>query len=141
MSVRTFVSFEADFPTAEHPPGRELADFVAAALKAAGMTIDGPVEREGWAWDVLSSGAGLTIESIVGYSDDPPREWQVHTYAHLPLRKRWSRSAKAQRDALLRRWCEAIDSAIKDDPRFRSVRWYEQETFDKDYGETWHPAP
>lgn len=46
--LRTFVSFEADFPTDGHPAGRELADFVANAIRKQGMAVSiQPIERIG----------------------------------------------------------------------------------------------
>ena len=141
MALRTFVSFEADFPTGGEPPGGELAEFVSAALNDAGLRNDGPDEREGWAWDINHHAPGLTLESIVGLTDDPPRQWQIHSYAHLPYWKRWSGDARTERDETLRRWVETIDRAIRADPRFCSIRWYESGTFDADHGESWDPAP
>jgi hypothetical protein len=139
--VRTLVSFEADFPTSGEPPGRELAAFVAEALRAAGLTSEAPSEREGWAWDIISRADGVTIESIVGFSDDPPRQWQVHTHAHLPFWKRLSREANARREETLGQWTAAIHQAVTADPRFRSIRWYEQRQFDQDHGETYFATP
>lgn len=135
------MSFEADFPTSGEPPGRELAEFVSDALKAAGVTSEAPSEREGWAWDIISGANGLTIECIVGFSDDPPRQWQIHTYAHLSAWKRFSRAAETRRGELLKQWTEAIDEAIKTDPRFRSIRWYDERQFAEDHGETHFATP
>lgn len=139
--MRTLVSFEADFPTGGEPPGRELAEYVSAALNDGGLGNHGPREREGWAWDIIRHAPGLTVESIVGFTDDPPRQWQIHSYAHLPVWKRWSDDARTKRDETLRKWVEIIHRAIRADPRFRSIRWYESGTFDTDHGATWDSAP
>lgn len=143
---RSFVSFEADqtrFPTTGRPPGAELAEWVSQALDDAALPHHGPHDREGWAWELYRVEGKVTIESIVGLSADGPRQWQIHTYAMIPVRRRLfsRRASRAERDQALRPWCTAIDLALKRDPVFTSIRWYEPETFDRDHGETWAEAP
>jgi hypothetical protein len=41
MSLRSFVSFEADFPTDSQPPGKEIADFIASSLREEGLECTG----------------------------------------------------------------------------------------------------
>jgi len=143
---RSFVSFEADrsrFPTTGQPPGTELADWISKALDDAALPHHGPHEREGWAWDLYRVEGRVTIESIVALSDDGPRQWQIHTYATTPVRGRLfaRRASRSESDRALRLWCAAIDLALKRDPAFASIRWYDPEMFDRDHGETWAEAP
>jgi hypothetical protein len=139
--LRTLVSFEADFPTDGQPSGRELAEFVADAIRKQGITVSGPNNREDWAWNIRYHTEGLSVETIVGFSDDGPRQWQVHNYAPVPFFQRLMRRDDPARQALLRSYCESIDKAIKRDPRFKNIRWYDAETFDTDHGATWSEAP
>ena len=140
MTLRTLVSFEADFPTEGSPPGSELAEFIAGALRSAGQDVTEPGNREGWAWEIQRSAGKAVINSIIGFSDDGPRQWQIHTYLHKPFLQRVFGNNNSN-DGELSTYCHTIHRAIKDDPRFRNIRWYEQVAFDKDYGETWSDTP
>ena len=131
------MSFQADLPKHGEPPGEERARFVSDARRAAGVEHDGPHEREGWAWDIHSD----RVESIVGLVDDGPREWLITNHADLPFFRRRSGTAREEHDRTLRRWCEAIDAALKADERFRTIRWYDAADFDRDHGDTWGEAP
>ena len=146
MSVRTFVSFEADdaaFPPDpdEPPAGRELAHWVSETLARAGLEHDGPEEREGWAWELRTPRAKVRVFTIVGLTDDPPVQWQIHTYGEVSLLSRLSSAAAEERQQALRAWCGAIDAALKGDERFREIRWYDQETFRRDHGQSWDASP
>jgi hypothetical protein len=101
----------------------------------------GPGEREGWAWDLSGTEGRVHVDSIVGLTDDGPIQWQIHTYGHLSFLHRFSYAAAAEREQVLTRWCEAIDVALKGDGRFRTIRWYDPETFAVDHGDTWADSP
>ncbi len=147
MAVRTFVSFEADdaaFPpdVEDAPPGRELAKFVSDALRRAGPDHEGPEELEGWAWDMHAQESDVSVACVVGLTDDPPMQWQIHTYGRIPRLRRWLTShAVNQQEEVLARWCEAIDAALKADGRFRSIRWYAPVEFERDHRKTWAETP
>lgn len=143
---RSFVSFEADgsrFPTAGEPPGAEFARWVSDTLAAASLPHEGPHEREGWAWELSRAEGKVTIVAIVGLSDDGPRQWQVHSYATVPVRRRLfsRRAGESEREEALRPWCSALHRALTSDPGFRNVRWYDPKVFERDHGETWADAP
>jgi hypothetical protein len=141
MAARSFVSFEADFPTDGQPAGRELATFLAAALSGAGLPFSEPVEREGWAWDLLARMDSSNIEAIVAFTDDGPLQWQVHIYARVGLARRLFRRNRDFNIEALGQVARALHTVISSDPRFRSIRWYDPDVFDKDYGATWTPEP
>jgi hypothetical protein len=140
MAPRTLVSFEAKFPTEGSPPGRELAECIVEALRSAGHDVTEPGNREDWAWEIQRSAGNAIINSIIGFSDDGPRQWQIHTYLHKPFLQRVFGSKGADQEDL-RTYCQAIHAAIKDDPRFHNIRWYDQDVFDKDYGASWSSNP
>lgn len=140
MSVRTFVGFVADFPIKHDggdPAGKELADFVAQHLVQAGFTVDGPSDREGWAWDLYTKEDELEIMTIVGFVDDmeatPPRQWLITSDCELGFFKRLFRTKTLieRRDQFLRTFCETLHGIISVDDRFSHITWYNKETFDK----------
>lgn len=141
MPLRTFVSFKADFPTDGQPAGKKLADFILTALRVAGIEHTGPEDREGWAWDIYCKAGKIQIECIIGFMDDDPREWLITTYGHGPLLLRLFGGGGKARETALRPFCEAIDSAIKQDDRFSSIRWYLQKDWDALHSDTWGEIP
>lgn len=141
MTPRTIVAFVADFPTDrgedDSPAARELAGFVVAQLRNAGIDVRGPEELEGWAWGITASLNGTPVNTIVSLVDDmestPPRQWLITNDSELSL---WSRmfgssGRRHQREISLRRYCETLHAALTADPRFSDILWYNKETFDK----------
>jgi hypothetical protein len=142
MPLHSFVSFKAAFPVDGEPAGKELADFISSALRSAGIEHTNPEEREGWAWNIFSQAGKVKIESIIGFVDDEPLQWLITSYGHLPfLNKLFSGGGGQVREAALRPFCEAIDSAIKSDTRFSEIRWYTEKDFNTDNGDTWNEVP
>ena len=137
------VSFKTRFPPEGSPPGRQLADFIVQSLEDASIKPLALSEREGWAWTISAQDGQVRIESIIGYIDDGPRQWLITNAARVPLlSKIWKgRTTAEQKEAALRQYCEALHRAIKNDPRFHTIRWYAQESFDSDHGDTWGEAP
>lgn len=142
MSLKTYVGFVADFPSNRadedaSPPGRELADWVATRLKSAGLDVNGPEERGGWAWELSSQVDDTAIETIVGLVDDmegtPPRQWLITNDSHPPLLQRWfgTRASRENRERSMRKFCEALHRLLTSDPRFSHVHWHAKETFDE----------
>ncbi len=140
MSVRSFVGFVADFPTQHNgldPPGKELADLIAHRLADAGFAVDGPGDREGWAWECYTKDDQLEIITIVGFVDDmeldPPRQWLITNYCELGFLRRLfgGKLLEEKRCRFLRRFCEAMHQFITCDDRFSGVVWYNKETFDR----------
>jgi hypothetical protein len=141
MSLRTYVGFVADFPADrgedDSPAGKELADFVATRLRDDGIDVEGPEEREGWAWDLTATSNGTRIDTIVGLVDDwtstPPRQWLI---TNEPTAGFWSRifgskTRVDERHQTLRHYCEALHAALIGDRRFSHILWYNKDTFDE----------
>jgi hypothetical protein len=143
MALRSFVSFEADFPVNGRPAGREMADFVSSVLAGAGLEHDTPQEREGWAWTILSQQEFTQVEMIVGLADDGPRQWLITMDGHFSLARGLAIGEKAdeEREMPLRPICLALDQAFQRDRRFREIRWYTQEEYDDNHGATWSRTP
>ena len=148
--TRTIVTFEAPqttFPVAPgtegEPAGREVAQFVSSALREAGVPHRGPEDRGGWAWQLVSDGEHGSVECIVGLVDDAPRQWQIVT--DVRARRRLLRSSRAEAEAASARARDqviaAVNDAIGSRPGITSVRWYDQDDFDRDHGETWSASP
>jgi hypothetical protein len=140
MVMKTNVGFVADFPTDridDDPEGKELANFIATTLANAGFEVDGPHAEKEWAWDLRSEADQLTVTSVVGLVDDmeskPPRQWLITNECHIGFVNRiWGgRSLEERRQRTIRRVCEALHQAMRSDPRFSHILWYDRETMDK----------
>ncbi len=142
--MRTFVSFESDFPhegKTGNPPGKELLQYLSVGLRNAGMQVSEPQNREDWAWDFLLDKNGYQIESIVGYVNDLPIQWLITTHLHLSFwKKLFASSVIAQAESELQNYCQAIHKLLSDS-RFRNVRWYNQRDFDQNATDKWAASP
>ena len=120
------------------PPGRELATFIADALRRQGFDVIGPDDREGWAWDMTCRLPNVRIDCIIGAVDDRPRQWLVTTAPRVSLvdRLRGRKHLNVQTG-----FYESLDQILKTDGRFHAIRWYFQADFDRDYGESWAEGP
>jgi len=140
MYPRTIVSFEADFPlinNEDDPPGHELADFVSTQLRLSQIETSGP-EDNGWAYYLCATVDGLKVDCTVGAVDDPPVQWQIIGTPQFNL-IRWLLRRDTSDNQ--RHLFSTLDAIIKADFRFRSIRWYYQKDFDRDFGSTYADAP
>jgi hypothetical protein len=141
MGPRTFVSFEAAASKEGEPPGRELAQAVAAALSRHGVDVHGPDEHEGWAWALETSFDGGDIFCLLGLTDDPPMEWQLHSYAQRSRSRLLGGAKVEQLDAQMTNWLLALAAALREIDGVRSIRWYDEAIFNGDHGATWFESP
>jgi len=141
VSLLTFVSFEAGAPKDSEPPGLELAEQVAASLRARGFELQGPDEHEGWAWSFGTAIEGGGIFSVLGLTDDPPIEWQVHSYGQRGRPRLFGGAKVEQLEARMREWLAALDAGLQEADGISNIRWYDQATFDADHGATWYASP
>lgn len=148
--TRTLVSFEAaetlippDRSETDEPPGRVLALLVSGALRRHDIEHEGANERGGWAWDLLAGADHASIECIVGLVDDAPRQWLIVTTIRprRRLRKRARYETEAAAGLMRDSWIRALADFCDGTDGLTSVRWYDQETFDRDHGETWAATP
>lgn len=136
MALQTFVSFQAHFPTDGPPPGRALADYVAAILADVRLSHEPPTEREGWAWTIRLEHDFTQVEIIVGQMRGRPDGWLITIDGHFSLARGIAIGGDAdeERDKALRPVCNALDRALTQDPRFTDIRWYTPEEFDSSHG-------
>ena len=144
--MKTFVSFEMNFSIVskrENLLDKELLQFLRKKMHNAGFNIQGPKNREDWAWDFLLERNNYQIESIIGYVNDGAIQWLVTTYLHLSFWKKifGSKIVKVETNRYLRDYCLAIHQILYFDDRFDSIRWYEQRDFDRNITNKWESFP
>jgi len=147
--MRTHVTFQADFskeagPT--EPAGRDLAEYLASYLSKAGFAASAAEAHEGYAYTFTCQSAKQAFEVFVGLVDDGIQEWLVFAEPHAGIVARWLRKARIgstrnTQSPRLQELCAAIHQCLRDNQRFRSVRWYTTEGWDTDPDADWSRTP
>ncbi len=147
--MRTHVTFQADFPRdagPAEPAGRDLAQYIAAQLDAAGFQPGRVEVHEGYAYTFACRRAKQTCAVFVALVDDGVQEWLLYAEPHVASLARWLRKIGVNRprptdSPLLEPLCTAIHQCLRADTRFRSVRWYTTEGWDTNPDADWARTP
>ena len=147
--MHTHVTFQADFskdasPT--EPAGRDLAQYLASQLAAAGFAAGVPKVHEGYAYTFDCWRAKQTFVVFVGLVDDGVQEWLVFVEPKIGGVTRWLRKVGVRRSwnpesPLLHDLCTTIHQCLHNSQGVRSVRWYTTERWDTDPDTGWTRAP
>ncbi len=138
---RTHVSFEADFPESAPGPQMPNADLVSRivdCLRETGFTVEDPSWTE-YAWELRVSFPRGGVDCQLGLYDDGHRQWLLTTEAAPLLRDRILRRNGVVEDH--ERLCKAIHRILSGDDRFRAVRWYTKEEWNRDCERSWGSEP
>lgn len=132
MALQTFVSFESDFPTDSRPPGRELVLLVSTKLTEAGLPHNEPTPRGDWAWTIFAERTLKQVEIVIGKVEDGDHRWLITLDAHVSLAFGLvgGENADEVREETLKPFCNTLDRALRQDSRFRDVRWFTQKEYD-----------
>ena len=146
MKKRSIVSLKGPYSTeasGESPAASDLAASFAAWLRGAGLSVEGPNENEGYSWSVLTSAGNAKVQSLIGFVGDDPQQFLITNHTSLGfLQGLFNRSAtQAEADALLAVVCAIVHKHLSGATGVSDVRWYIQEEFDSNHGETWAPQP
>ena len=147
--MRTHVTFQADFAKDAgpgQPAGRDLAQYLASQLGAAGFVASTPEVHEGYAYTFDCRRAQHTFMVFVALVDDGVQEWLVYAEPKVSVVGRWLRKvgigpARNTDPPLLHDLCMAIHQCLHDSPRFRSIRWYTTAGWDTHPDTDWTRAP
>ena len=130
--IRDHLACEADFPwigpddpVEANPPGRELAEFIHAALRPHAARTSDVWNHEGFGWSFNSRFDRVTINVLVA-SDD--QNWLISCsiVSLLPSFLRPRRCDAALSDA-----CGRIDQLVRSDTRFRNIQWYTRREYEE----------
>src|SRR5262245_14760291 len=77
--MRGNVTFRSTVPVdlGKHPPGEELAEYLAAKMTAAGLTTRVIDNYEDFAWWMESEGDSRMPWALLGYIDDNAAQWLI----------------------------------------------------------------
>lgn len=147
--MRTHVSFQSDFPQdggTSEPAGRELAEYVAVGLRAAGYTVGNPANLENYAYSFDCGNVRATQTITVALVGDGVLEWlllvepRINTAKRL-LAKVGIKPGQPEASPEVGELCNAINQFLRSDPRFRSLRWYTTDEWDGDPEQHWARTP
>ena len=146
MKKRSIVSLKGPYSavaSGESPAASDLAADFASWLRDSGLSVQGPDENEGYSWCVMTSAGIGSVQSLIGYVGDDPQQFLITNHTSVPfLKTLFNRSAKqAEADALLTVVCAILHKKLSGATGVSDVRWYIQEEFDSNHGETWAPQP
>lgn len=147
--MRTHVTFQADFSKdvgPSEPAGRDLAQSLASYLAAAGFAPGQPRPHEGYAYTFACQREKQAFTVFVGLVDDGELEWLVFVEPYSGgvarlLQKVGVSHAKNADSPQLHSLCTAIQQYLRENQRFRSVRWYTTEGWDTNPDADWTRSP
>jgi len=129
--LRTFVSFEADWPHARdsQPYGKQFAEWLAPQLVARGLPVSGPEACEDYAWYFRFEGPGVDVGSLFALIDDGVRMWGIHSYSS----RGWKAFFRGMDvEPVIRPYLQAMDEVLRSDSRIHNIRWYTKKEWDSD---------
>lgn len=121
--MRGNVTFRSTVPVDldKHPPGEELAEYIAEKMTAAGLKTRVIDNYEDFAWWIESEAEQRMPWALLGYLGDGPAEWLIQiNYSVGWLGRLLGRSDEH------RRWLftERLQAVLTGDPHFNDVRWH-----------------
>ena len=148
MKLRTHVCFRSNYPDEEtwmengddllRGPGFKTASILVEILNRAGFKVSSPCERDYYGWEFHVSG-GLQFVITFGLEENKEGEESLllQSYASF-LRRLFSPKKLSQLhyDVLAK-----IDEFLKQDGRFRDIRWFTFEEYDSKERKDGHPDP
>ncbi|CAA9380127.1 MAG: hypothetical protein AVDCRST_MAG93-9115 [uncultured Chloroflexia bacterium] len=147
--MRTHVSFQSDFSQdagPSEPAGRELAQWIASGLRAAGYTVGTPANLENYAYSFDCGKANVAHTITVALVGDGVLEWLVLaepkiSTARRLLAKVGIKPGQPSASPELGTLVTSIHELLRADPHIRSIRWYTTEEWDNDPEQHWTRSP
>ncbi len=121
--MRGNVTFRCTLPIDldKHPPGEELAEWIAARMTAGGLATRVIDNYEDFAWWIESESDQRMPWALLGYVGDGPAEWLLQINSSVGwLGRLLGRSDEAGR----RLFSARLHAVLTGDPAFSDVRWH-----------------
>jgi hypothetical protein len=123
VTFRSTVSVDLD----KHPPGEELAKYIAEKMTAAGLKTQVIDNYEDFAWWIESEAQQRMPWALLGYIGDGPAEWLLQINSGVG----WLGRLLGCSDEEGRRlFTERLQAVLTGDPHFTDVRWHVGELSD-----------
>lgn len=117
----------------QHPPGEELAAYLAEKMTQRGLKTRVVDNYEDFAWWIESESDQPMPWVLLGYVDDGPAEWLMQLNSNVGcLGWLFGRSDEEG----CRDFAERLHAVLSSDPDFSDVRWHAGEWSDSDWSTT-----
>ena len=134
--MRGNVTFRCSLPIDfdKHPPGKQLAEWLAARLSEGGLVTRVIDNYEDFAWWIESESDLRMPWALLGYIDDGPAEWLLQINSSIG----WLGRLIGQSDEAGRRlFSKRLQAVLVGEPAISDVRWHVGEWNDSG----WASAP
>ena len=121
--MRGNVTFRCTLPVDldKHPPGEELAEWIAARMTAGGLVTRVVDNYEDFAWWIESESNWRMPWALLGYIGDGPAEWLLQINSSVGwLGRLLGRSDEEGRQL----FSERLHAVFASEPAFTDVRWH-----------------
>jgi len=133
VELRTYTTFEADFPDdaefveggdIRRPGGLGIARVLCQMLESRGFKVSEPEQHSfyGWAFDVCDE--DLAVWFLLQF----PGPWLLLSQDRTSLFRRLFSSGAVSRH---RRILEILNDSLVQDNRFREIKWFSKQQFEK----------
>jgi hypothetical protein len=127
--MRTFVSFDSDLGKDSTPPGLGTTRALWESLRNQGISGDEPSEHDDYGWRIdVKVGDERLFLLIQRTTDHDDKDCWLGIVA--PMLGFWSR-IRRRGDANQVQLCNALHRILIGDVRFREVRWYTREDWER----------
>ena len=143
MQLRTFATFESDFPDdgkfstvgeTVRPDGYNIAQTLCSMLKNRGLKTSQPEQYSYYGWAFLASDGRITIWFLL----QCPGPWLLLSRSKAALiRKLFDARITARHRGIL----ELLNETLRQDPRFHNIRWFYKKEFEKKDRPVGQPNP
>jgi hypothetical protein len=123
LNMRDNVTFRSTVPVDldKHPPGEELARYIADKLTESGMKIREIDNYEDFAWPIEFESDQTMPWAILGYVDDGAAQWLLQINSSVS----WFGRLLGNSDEPGRRmFTERLHALLTNDSNFSDVRWH-----------------
>lgn len=105
----------------KHPPGEELANYIAEEMTAGGLKTQVIDNYEDFAWWIESEEELPMPWALLGYVDDGPAQWLIQINSSVSwLGRLFGRSDEEGR----RLFTERLQAVLMRDSHFTDIRWH-----------------
>jgi hypothetical protein len=121
--MRGNVTFRCTLPIDldKHPPGEELAEWIAARMTEGGLVTRVIDNYEDFAWWIESESATRMPWVLLSYIDDDPADWLLQIISSVG----WLGRLLGRSDEDGRRvFTERLQAVLAGNPAFSDVRWH-----------------
>ena len=136
MKLRTYTTFEADFPDdaeftengdIKHPGGLKIARVLGELLESRGLKVSAPKQHSFYGWAFVVRDHNYSFWFLLQF----PGPWLLLSQNRTSWIQRLFRSKPLSQH---RRTLEILNESLRQDGRFRNIQWYHKQYYEQGKG-------